>query len=72
MKNIENIDVRDRLEGLKKKCDRGELRGLVAFVFDGDLHVNRRNPGWINLKAWFRIMQPWVDGEASEACEALA
>jgi hypothetical protein len=34
MQDIENVDVRDQLKELKKQCDRGELTGLVAFVFD--------------------------------------
>jgi hypothetical protein len=29
------VDVRDHVKDLKEMCDRDELRGLMAFVFDG-------------------------------------
>jgi hypothetical protein len=70
MQNIENVDVRDQLKELKKQYNRGELRGLVAFGFDGRetfMSVGGR-PDDESLKAWFRIMQPWVvDGKNIEA-----
>jgi hypothetical protein len=62
---------RDRLKELKKQCDRGVLLGLVAFVFDGreTFFSVGGIPDDESLKRWFRIMQPYADGEAIEACE---
>jgi hypothetical protein len=64
MEDIENVDVREQLNTLKKKYNRGELRGLVAFGFDGR-ETFMSVGGTLDdesLKQWFRIMQPWVDG----------
>jgi len=74
MEDIENVDVRDQLKALKKKYNRGELRGLVAFGFNGRQTVMSvgGTQDYKTLKAWVRLMQPWAVGEAIEACEELA
>jgi hypothetical protein len=68
MKDIESVDVRDHVKDLKEMCDRDELRGLMAFVFDGRetfLLVGGTHEDE-SLRKWFRIMH----GGFREALEA--